>query len=78
LICYDEWRNFENVLDKAIVVAKTVHSDADYHFVDVNKMIALTKGVSREIKNFALSRYAPPRGKLKGCAKCQKPYTLNL
>ncbi|MCA6071930.1 MAG: hypothetical protein LE178_00005, partial [Endomicrobium sp.] len=64
MIGYGEWRSFENVLDKVIMVAKTVCSYAAYHFVDVNKMIALAKGASRKIKDFALSRYGS-RGKLK-------------
>jgi peroxiredoxin len=58
LIGYDEWRNFENVLSKAIIAAKTVDIDDNYHFVDVNKMVSLGSGSERKIKDFALTRYA--------------------
>ncbi|MDR0823372.1 MAG: DNA damage-inducible protein D [Endomicrobium sp.] len=58
LIEYDEWRNFLNVLEKAMLSAKTIGADADYHFVDVNKMVSLGSGSERQIKDFALSRYA--------------------
>ena len=58
LLGYDEWRNFENVLNKAVIAAKTVGADAVYHFVEINKMISIAKGANREVKDFSLSRYA--------------------
>ncbi|MDR1696486.1 MAG: hypothetical protein LBR69_07695 [Endomicrobium sp.] len=58
LLQYGQWRNFENVLEKAIVSAKTIGADVNYHFADISKMIHLAKGANREIKDFALSRYA--------------------
>ncbi|MCL2484609.1 MAG: DNA damage-inducible protein D [Endomicrobia bacterium] len=58
LLGYDEWRNFENVLNKAVISSKTVGADEAYHFVEINKMINLAKGANRKVKDFALSRYA--------------------
>ncbi len=50
LLEYEQWRNFENVLDKAILAAKTVGADDIYHFADFSKMVALGSGSQREIK----------------------------
>ncbi|MDR0823278.1 MAG: DNA damage-inducible protein D [Endomicrobium sp.] len=58
LIGYEKWENFENVLKKAVLSAKTVGADADYHFPDIRKMVTLGSGSAREIKDIALSRYA--------------------
>jgi DNA-damage-inducible protein D len=58
LLGYDEWRNFENVLNKALIAASTVGADNGYHFVEINKMVTLGSGSQREVKDFALSRYA--------------------
>jgi DNA-damage-inducible protein D len=58
LIGYDEWRNFEKVLSKAMIASETVGADTDYHFVESNKMVTIGSGTQREVKDFALSRYA--------------------
>lgn len=58
LIGYEEWRNFENVVEKAIVAAKNSGIDDKYHFVGINKMVNLGSGSTRIVKDYALSRYA--------------------
>ena len=58
LLGYDEWRNFENVLEKAKTACGNVGSDVNYHFVDFNKLIVAGKGANRELNDYALSRYA--------------------
>jgi hypothetical protein len=58
LLEYEQWRNSENVSDKVILAAKTVGADDIYHFADFSKMAAVGSGNQREIKDFALSRYA--------------------
>ncbi|MDR3257060.1 MAG: hypothetical protein LBT18_05435 [Endomicrobium sp.] len=58
LLEYEKWENFGKVLDKAILSAKTVNVDYVYHFPDFRKMVTLGSGSQREIKDFALSRYA--------------------
>ncbi|MDR3307251.1 MAG: hypothetical protein LBS61_06360 [Endomicrobium sp.] len=50
LIGYDKWDNFDNVLSKAIVTAKTVNADVDYHFAEIGKMIQLPKGANRSLR----------------------------
>ena len=58
LLGYEEWRNFENAVEKAKLSCQNVGADGAYHFVDINKMINLPKGANREINDYALSRYA--------------------
>lgn len=55
---YTEWRNFTNIIDKAKTACKNSHSDIEDHFVDVNKMVDLGSGATREIDDIMLSRYA--------------------
>ena len=55
---YSEWRNFENVLEKAKTACRNSKNDVANHFVDVNKMVTLGSGSDREIDDYKLSRYA--------------------
>jgi len=55
---YKEWRNFKLVIGKAIQACENSNNSAVDHFVDVNKMITLAKGATREIEDIMLSRYA--------------------
>jgi DNA-damage-inducible protein D len=52
---YDEWRNFEKVIDKAKTACEKSGQNCAYHFVDVNKMIELGKDAQREIDDFRVS-----------------------
>lgn len=58
LFNYSEWRNFVKVIDKAKEACKNSGSRPSDHFVDINKMIPLAKGASREVEDIALTRYA--------------------
>lgn len=58
LIGYEKWDNFQNVLEKAKETCKGVNLDIKYHFPDFGKMVPLGSGSQREIKDYALSRYA--------------------
>ena len=55
---YTEWRNFENVIEKAKEACKNSKNVVANHFVDVNKMVTLGSGADREIDDLKLSRYA--------------------
>jgi DNA-damage-inducible protein D len=55
---YSEWRNFENVIEKAKEACRNSRNSVSDHFVDVNKMIALAKTAEREVQDYRLSRYA--------------------
>lgn len=55
---YSEWRNFKQVIDKAIIACKNSNSNSSDHFVDVNKTIDMPKGATKDIEDMMLSRYA--------------------
>lgn len=58
LLGYAEWRNFMLVVDKARIACTNAGQAVDDHFVDVNKMVGIGSGTSREINDLALTRYA--------------------
>ncbi len=58
LLGYTEWRNFIQVINKAKTSCETAGQRIPDHFVDVNKMIAMPKGASKEILDFMLTRFA--------------------
>jgi len=58
LLGYKEWRNFFNVIEKAITSCEKAGYDSSDHFGEVNKMIETGKGAKRPIVDIALSRYA--------------------
>ena len=55
---YSEWRNFENVIEKAKLACRNSKNSVSDHFVDVNKMIVLAKTAERDVQDYRLSRYA--------------------
>lgn len=52
---YTQWRNFSNVVDKAMVACKNSGYDLDYHFAEVSKMIVIGKGEHRSGIDFIKS-----------------------
>lgn len=55
---YTEWRNFENVIEKAKISCENSRNNVPDHFVDVNKTIAMPKSAQKDIQDYRLSRYA--------------------
>lgn len=55
---YTEWRNFHQVLQKAMNSCESAGNQILDHFVGVNKMVSIGSDAQREVQDFALSRYA--------------------
>lgn len=58
LLGYDEWRNFLQVIEKAMESCKNSKEEPKYHFVGVNKLIETGKDATRQIGDYFLTRYA--------------------
>ncbi len=58
LLGYDKWENFVKVIEKAKEACKNSKFEVDDHFPEVRKTISMPKGASREIDDYALTRYA--------------------
>lgn len=58
LLGYDEWRKFTTVISKAKISCEVSGHPVADHFVDINKTIAMPKGVEKEVPDLMLARYA--------------------
>lgn len=55
---YNDYRNFEQVIQKARTACFTSGHRIEDHFVDVTEMVGIGSGAQREVKAVFLSRYA--------------------
>jgi len=54
---YKDWRNFQKVIDKAVLSAKNSASNKNDWVVEVNKPIKTGRGKKEMIRDYKLSRY---------------------
>jgi DNA-damage-inducible protein D len=55
---YVQYRNFQAVIEKAIIACRNSGLSVDDHFARVSKMADIGQGVQRQIEDWKLSRYA--------------------
>jgi DNA-damage-inducible protein D len=55
---YTQWRNFQSVIDKAIISCNNSGNKSSEHFADVSKTINMPKSAIKEVDDYQLSRYA--------------------
>jgi DNA-damage-inducible protein D len=55
---YADYRNFEDVIEKAKLACKNSGHNLEDHFGEVTDMITLGKGAKRPVKTILMSRYA--------------------
>jgi DNA-damage-inducible protein D len=55
---YVQWRNFQKVLDRAMLACKNSGYVVHDHFAEVSKMVEIGSKTNRTVKDYRLTRYA--------------------
>lgn len=58
ILQYSDFRNFREVISKAIISCQNSGYDQKQHFVEVTEMVQIGTGAKRAIRDYQLSRYA--------------------
>lgn len=58
ILGYTDFRNFTKVVNKAAAACEASNNSASDHIVEVNELINIGKGATRELPSYSLSRYA--------------------
>ena len=58
LLGYDQWKNFQKVIDRAKIACQATDLIVADHFADASKMVSTGSGAKREIDDIALTRHA--------------------
>lgn len=55
---YVQWRNFQKVIDRAVLACKNSGFEVNDHFAEVSKMVEIGSLTQRKVKDYELTRYA--------------------
>jgi DNA-damage-inducible protein D len=58
LLGYVQWRNFEEVITKAMQACLSSGQTVENHFADISKMVPIGSNTVRPVKDYKLDRYA--------------------
>ena len=58
LLGYSQWRNFENIIEKAKESCQNAGQETSLHFAEVSKTIQMPNNAEKEIIDILLTRYA--------------------
>ena len=58
ILGYARWENFHKSVKKALDSCKNTSKDTENHFREVTKMVDIGSNTKRELKDYALTRYA--------------------
>ena len=57
-LMYNQWRNFKNVIDKAMISCELSKNNVNEHFAEISKTIIMPKNAIKKVLDYKLSRYA--------------------